>query len=751
MASDGKWEVVGKNGKKRALNETKKNKGKLDMPKADFINPLGDSKTIYQAFKEPKETSSTVGNGHVKHDASKVPDELPAVLARKVPEQAPQGKKSSSGFVGSRKKQASSKAQKTDEQLLKEAIAKLDLDELTALQTNLESYFPNNPSIWLTDIAAHLQLKLKGVPQKDPTFEGKPLDYPMCLLPSHLTNFLRDLLKRCMQPALKMVYQRSIGNIVDELSKGLPAYGDQIILQFVVQQHPQVILENMTEIQEMLTARKTHTREALALMWCAGQLPDKNLAWGLKVWMEVMIPYSSMKHLTKFIVSYLETLLSICKATSNQELVIKPDDFFTIMELVFSSSSPLVGNPSLQRKMLSLYLQVKRLSISSEPGSLSTLYFPLLIGCLNSKLSLEYQTEVLNCLMLCLEKDNECFTKWENSYTTVLLQSGFLLNHIIDTWDSLSAALKDKIFNFVHHFQARNNLLLEKGKTKVGLNSCVKACQVIEDKKVKAKKASRFSFGKIFKLILFVLVAVIAVDVYKHKGYKASKTAQIAKEYGIEQAALTGYGHVTKALDQGHGWVQTNYPVYYRKFREVSDPAAAFAWQKLTVAGNFIAEITKPARDYLNVKIPELLEKIEKEGPVYYGIVRDHVKNFVDAWWPVVYKYLVIIWDFLSENVPIVFAKTQELLTNLGYKIYELAPDFFSSVASGLAKFGEKIVEKLPDVIAVIQEYAIIAFNLAVNLINSVVEWIQNMAASSEVEDVAHSKPSAVPSKSVPH
>ena len=36
------------------------------------------------------------------------------------------------------------------------------------------------------------------------------------------------------------------------------------------------------QIQEMLAARKTRTREALALMWCAGQLPDKNLAWGLK-------------------------------------------------------------------------------------------------------------------------------------------------------------------------------------------------------------------------------------------------------------------------------------------------------------------------------------------------------------------------------------------------------------------------------------------------------------------------------------
>ena len=32
----------------------------------------------------------------------------------------------------------------------------------------------------------------------------------------------------------------------------------------------------------MLEKRKTRTREALALMWCAGQLPEKNLARGLR-------------------------------------------------------------------------------------------------------------------------------------------------------------------------------------------------------------------------------------------------------------------------------------------------------------------------------------------------------------------------------------------------------------------------------------------------------------------------------------
>ena len=120
--------------------------------------------------------------------------------------------------------------------------------------------------------------------------------------------------------------------------------------------------------------------------------------------------------------------------------------------------------------------------------------------------------------------------------------------------------------------------------------------------------------------------------------------------------------------------------------------------------------------------------KIETEGPVYLGIVRDYLKHVWDKCWPVVYKYLIIVWDFLSEHVPIVLSKAKELLTNLAYKIYELAPDFFSAVASWFAKLGEKIVEKLPDVLAVIQEYVIIAVNLAVNLIHSAVEWVQNMA-----------------------
>lgn len=86
---------------------------------------MAESKTIYQALKHPKVPATDVGNGHVKH-ALDVTEELPAVLlAERVPEQAPEIKKPSAGIIGGKKKAASTKPQKTDEELLQEALLKV--------------------------------------------------------------------------------------------------------------------------------------------------------------------------------------------------------------------------------------------------------------------------------------------------------------------------------------------------------------------------------------------------------------------------------------------------------------------------------------------------------------------------------------------------------------------------------------------------------------------------------------------------
>lgn len=75
-------------------------------------------------MKAPKGAAGDIGNGHVKH-TSDIPDELPAVLAERVPEQAPEMKKANAGLIGGKKKTAAAKPQKTDEELLQEALSKV--------------------------------------------------------------------------------------------------------------------------------------------------------------------------------------------------------------------------------------------------------------------------------------------------------------------------------------------------------------------------------------------------------------------------------------------------------------------------------------------------------------------------------------------------------------------------------------------------------------------------------------------------
>ena len=57
MASEGQWEVVGKNGKKLSATEAKKNKGKVELPKTEII-----SKLIYcvSVCAERKRRSATI-------------------------------------------------------------------------------------------------------------------------------------------------------------------------------------------------------------------------------------------------------------------------------------------------------------------------------------------------------------------------------------------------------------------------------------------------------------------------------------------------------------------------------------------------------------------------------------------------------------------------------------------------------------------------------------------------------------------
>ncbi len=55
-------------------------------------------------------------------------------------------------------------------------------------------------------------------------------------------------------------------------------------------------------------------------------------------------------------------------------------------------------------------------------------------------------------------------------------------------------------------------------------------------------------------------------------------------------------------------------PYYYGKTAEIVGPYLTLFWEKLYVFGLWLAELTKPVRDWLSIKIPILLEWVSVSG-----------------------------------------------------------------------------------------------------------------------------------------
>ncbi|XP_020914787.1 transmembrane protein 214-A [Exaiptasia diaphana] len=721
MASTGgKWEVVqGKSSKKRANFDKKKEKQKQNgVLKLEEPNPVPQAQTIYHAFGKKKHVPESSphnpyeNNVDDEHESDKGQEIKKPVIKKKLPP----------------------KPSKSDRELLEEALKKVDLAVMTDVLAKDEAAFPNNPSLWLKDIASYLHLKLQNVPEKDPVFDGQPKDYPSCLLTQDMQSFFIKVLKNSSQTTINLFFEYLMNEMVSELSKGHSAYAMQAMIQLTVKVCPSITVNNLDEYEKMLDARKSRTKEALSIMWALGQLPTNDQDQGLEVWFRIMMPMIQYKQLATFSVLYLENLLQTCSDSTHKTLL-GFEDFLSVMSLTLSSKSPLAGNHSLKRKMVSAYPKIKALSFSSNPAHV---YFPILLGYLKSidEMPLEYRTEVLDCLTFCLQSDPQCFSLWMQLYPTSLPESSVLIYYIVDTWSTRSAKVPKALFQrLISTFQVFNAQQDKGSKNLAGFEDCVMACHVAEEKS--KCRSSFFSIKRLFKLVVFILVGVICVDLYKHKGYQGSKTSRYAKEYGIEQGTIRLYGHAKNGFNKGNSWIQENYPAYYSQFREYADPAAAYTKEKFFIAYDYIAEQTEPARKYLNKKIPEIIEKVETEAPKYWAVVSGHAKYYWNTYWPVVHHYLVVVQELFLKYIPPLIQRLHEILTTLATRIYELAPEFFDSVIAWFDQVGQSITEKVPDVIAVVQEYAVIASNLIVNLVNNAITWVQSLADSAEqAEDV---------------
>ncbi|KFQ49340.1 Transmembrane protein 214, partial [Nestor notabilis] len=105
--------------------------------------------------------------------------------------------------------------------------------------------FPENPSVWVKDLASYLNYKLQA-PRSDPMLSQHPHDYPYCLVSKDLRNIIRSLLGQSSS-VLELFFDHCIYTMLQELDKtpGESLHGYRICIQAVLLDRPKIATTNL--------------------------------------------------------------------------------------------------------------------------------------------------------------------------------------------------------------------------------------------------------------------------------------------------------------------------------------------------------------------------------------------------------------------------------------------------------------------------------------------------------------------------
>jgi hypothetical protein len=170
--------------------------------------------------------------------------------------------------------------------------------------------------------------------------------------------------------------------------------------------------------------------------------------------------------------------------------------------------------------------------------------------------------------------------------------------------------------------------------------------------------SSRFPWRTLLFLVIATIAGVISYDVITSGTFKKSKTAKLLKDAGLLVFLEQAWNRIRVYTGKAIVWLQENVPHYYGKACAFAGPYLQLFWEKLQASGVYIAEVTKPHRDWLNVKIPQLMEWVNKQVPwlwaaiqYYAAIVWDYTV-YCSLWvWHHVVHYTHITGTWLQENV----------------------------------------------------------------------------------------------------
>uniref|UniRef100_A0A8C9YMK3 Transmembrane protein 214 n=1 Tax=Sander lucioperca TaxID=283035 RepID=A0A8C9YMK3_SANLU len=289
------------------------------------------------------------------------------------PPAEPENKKTSSSKA-SKKSQSSSPVTPATHKTLEEAFKTLDVGDLKQQLARSQTLFPENPSVWVKDLAGYLNLNLTA-PEPEPTLSSYAHDYPYCLSGKELKGVIKGLIGRCSD-ILPDFFDHCVYTMLREMDRqsGEPLHGYRLCIQAILQDKPRIATQNLPEYLELLRSVQNRPVKCLTIMWALGQAGFYDLSQGLRVWLGIMLPVLGVKSLSSYAIAYLERLLLLHANLTKGFGIMGPKEFFPLLDFAFMPKNAL--SSSLQEQLRRLYPRLKALAFGAKPESTLHTYLP---------------------------------------------------------------------------------------------------------------------------------------------------------------------------------------------------------------------------------------------------------------------------------------------------------------------------------------------------------------------------------------
>ncbi|XP_071598418.1 transmembrane protein 214 isoform X2 [Heliangelus exortis] len=490
---------------------------------------------------------------------------------------------------------------------LEEALKALDLADLQKELDKSQSVFPENPSVWVKDLAGYLNYKLQA-PRGDPLLSQYPHDYPYCLLSKPLRSIIRSLLGRAAG-VLELFFDHCIYTMLQELDKtpGESLHGYRICIQALLLDRPRIATMNLGKYLEVLRSHQNRPVKCLMVLWALGQAGYTDLHEGLKVWLGVMLPVLGIKALSPYAVAYLDRLLRVHPNLTKGFGMIGPKDFFPLLDFAFMPNNSLT--PSLQEQLQQLYPRLKVLAFGAKPEAALHTYFPSFLSRATPSCPPSMKKELLTSLSQCLSMDPLSFSVWRQLYTKHLSQSSLLLNHLLESWDSSSKKVQQALQDTVCSFKVTNEELAARGP---GGDPDVAACNAACKELLCRMKGQGFPWSRLLLLLLLLCTTGFLLhDLRTHGSFQASSSAALLRSCGLLPAGQRVWG----CCLEGYRWLARTLPVHGSRAAALLQPRLEQLWAHSGVLARHVSQHCCSLLSWLQHGLPRLAEWLQSWLP----------------------------------------------------------------------------------------------------------------------------------------